>query len=521
MNLFDGLRHQAKLNPSRPAVSCGETKFTYAEFHERVVRLGNALRERGVEKGDRVATLLLNCHRYLELYYATAVIGATIVPLNYRLAAKELEYIMNDSEAGTLFVDDSLLQLIQPVLSSLRSLRHTVFASGAQNVPPGMLAYEALISGASSSLPNMTVEDDDLGGIFYTGGTTGLAKGVMLSHRNIASNAYHMLINLPLGADEAYCHSAPMFHLANGGAMYGNVMNGSKHTFLRLFDPKLFLEAVQRERVTFTVLVPAMINFVINHPEFGKYDISSLRRVVYGASPMPAELLKQAIQKMGCEFVQGYGMTEASPLLTLLYAHEHHTEGPEKLTRRLLSCGREIIGVEVRVVNDDGKDVKPGEIGEVIARGPNIMQGYWKKEAETRAALKDGWYYTADMGTVDEENFLYLVDRKKDMIISGGENVYSTEVENALYTHPAVLEAAVIGVPDEKWGEAVKGIVVLKPGMAATAEELIQHCRSQIAGYKVPKSIEFLSELPKSGAGKILKRDLREKYFVGHTRRIA
>jgi long-chain acyl-CoA synthetase len=241
---------------------------------------------------------------------------------------------------------------------------------------------------------------------------------------------------------------------------------------------------------------------------------------VYGAAPMPVELLKKAMEVIGCDFIQGYGMTEASPLLTILYFEEHHTEGPEKLTRRLLSCGREIIGVEVRIVNEDGQDVKPGEVGEIIARGPNIMQGYWKKEAETEAVLRDGWYYTGDMGTVDDEQYIFLVDRKKDMIITGGENVYSTEVENAIYTHPAVLEAAVIGVPDERWGEAVKGIVVLKPGVAAEAEEIIEHCRDSIAGYKVPKSIEFMEELPKSGAGKILKRDLREKYYEGRDRRI-
>jgi long-chain acyl-CoA synthetase len=236
---------------------------------------------------------------------------------------------------------------------------------------------------------------------------------------------------------------------------------------------------------------------------------------------MPLQLLKEGIKVLGCDFVQGYGMTEASPLLTVLYPEDHHTEGSEKLTKRLLSCGREIIGVEVRVVDDDGHDVRPGEVGEIIDRGPNIMQGYWKKEAETQAVFKQGWYYSGDMGTVDEDNYIFLVDRKKDMIISGGENIYSTEVENAIYTHPAVFEAAVIRVPDEKWGEAVKGIVALKPGADATAVEIIQHCRGQIAAYKVPKSIDFISLLPKSGAGKVLKRDLREKYWKGHERRIS
>lgn len=520
MNLFNSLHHQARLNAASPAISCGQTKYCYEEFHNRVVRLGNALLDLGARKGDRVATLLLNCHRYLELYYATAIVGAIIVPLNYRLAPKELAYIMNDSESETLFVDEALLQLIKPVNSELQTLRRTIFTSGSSETPPGMLHYETLVSNASAVIPQAKTEDNDLAGIFYTGGTTGLAKGVMLSHRNLMINAYHMLINLPLIRGEVYCHAAPMFHLANGGAMYGNTMHGSKHTFIKAFDPKTVMETIQREKVTSIVLVPAMINFVINHPDIGKYDLSSLKRITYGASPMPVELLKKAMKVIGCDFIQGYGMTEASPLLTVLYPEEHHTEGPEHLTRRLLSCGREIIGVEVRIVNEQGEEVKPGEVGEIIARGPNIMQGYWKKEAETEAVLKDGWYYSGDMGTVDEENYIFLVDRKKDMIISGGENIYSTEVENAIYAHPAVLEAAAIGVPDDKWGEAVRGIVVLKPGATATAEEIIQRCRELIAAYKVPKSIEFISELPKSGAGKILKRDLREKYWKGQQRRI-
>jgi long-chain acyl-CoA synthetase len=521
MNLFDGLRHQAKLNPDRPAISCGEIKYSYAEFYERVVRLGNALMDLGVGKGDRVATLLLNCHRYLELYYATALIGAIIVPLNYRLAPKELVYILNDSESETLFVDEDLWEHIQPVCAELDTLKRTCFTGRASDVPFGLQSYEKLINESSARLPDEEIQDSDLAGIFYTGGTTGLAKGVMLSHRNLLSNSHHLLINLPVGKDEVYCHAAPMFHLANGGAMYGNTANGSLHTFLKAFDAGAILELIQKERVTSTVLVPAMINFVLNQPDIAEYDLSSLRRVIYGASPMPSQLLKEAIKVLGCDFVQGYGMTEASPLLTVLYPEDHHIEGSEKLTKRLSSCGREIIGVEVRVVDDDGHDVLPGEVGEIIARGPNIMQGYWKKEAETRAVLQKGWYYSGDMGTVDEDNYIFLVDRKKDMIISGGENIYSTEVENAIYTHPAVFEAAVIGVPDEKWGEAVKGIVVLKPGADATAAEIIQHCRGQIAAYKVPKSIDFISELPKSGAGKVLKRNLREKYWKGHARRIS
>jgi long-chain acyl-CoA synthetase len=274
--------------------------------------------------------------------------------------------------------------------------------------------------------------------------------------------------------------------------------------------------------VTSTVLVPTMINFLINHPDIAKHDLSSLRRITYGASPMPVELLKRAMKVFpGVEFFQGYGQSESSPLLTTLMPEDHVTEGPEQITRRLASCGRPVIGVEVEVVDENDRRVKSGEVGEVVARGPNVMMGYWKRPEETAATLRGGWLRTGDMATIDEDGYIYLVDRKKDMIISGGENVYSTEVENVIYQHPAAREAAVIGVPDDKWGEAVKAIVTLKDGASLTESELIEFCASRLADYKVPKSVEIREgELPKSGAGKILKKELREPYWQGHNRRV-
>src|SRR5439155_12179290 len=294
-----------------------------------------------------------------------------------------------------------------------------------------------------------------------------------------------------------------------------------RHVFNPLFNPLQVLETVQNEKVTATLLVPTMVNAVLNHPDVDRYDISSIRRITYGASPMPVELLKKGLQKWGQVFGQGYGMTETSPLLTALDQWDHIVDGTPEQVRRLSSCGKEVLGVEVRVVNAEGEDVQPGEIGEIIAQGPNVMMGYWRMPEATAAAIVDGWMRTGDLATVDEENYIYIVDRAKDMIISGGENIYSVEVENALYTHPAVLEAAVVGIPHDEWGEAVHAVVVRKPGMSASADELIAHARTLIAGYKVPSSIEFMSEaLPKSGAGKILKRDLREKYWVGRSRRV-
>ncbi len=386
-----------------------------------------------------------------------------------------------------------------------------------------MLNYEDVVSRGTQEKQSVDreMQDNDLAGLFYTGGTTGRAKGVMLSHKNIVSNAYHMIMASSYTGQDTYLHAGPMFHLADTASTFSLTMVGGQHVFIPMFNPVQMLEAIQSERVTSTLLVPTMINALLNHPDVDTYDVSSLRRIAYGGAPMPLELLKKGLQKWGPIFVQAYGMTETAPLLTMLEPSDARVEGTPEQVGRLASCGREALGVEVRVVNMQGEDVESGEIGEIIARGPNIMLGYWRNPEATAAAVVDGWMHTGDLATLDQENFIYIVDRSKDMIISGGENIYTAEVENALYTHPAVLEAAVIGIPHEQWGEIVHAVVVCKPGMSASSDELIVHTRTQIAGYKIPRSIEFRTEaLPKSGAGKILKRDLREKYWAGKSRQV-
>jgi long-chain acyl-CoA synthetase len=344
----------------------------------------------------------------------------------------------------------------------------------------------------------------------------------MLNHRNLWMNAMHTLAARPPEPNIVFMHAGPMFHLATFPAVINVTLIGGAHAILPKFDLNNLMKVIERDRVTSTVLVPTMINFLINHPDIGKHDLSSLRRVTYGASPMPVELLKCAMKVFpGVEFFQGYGQSESSPLLTTLMPEDHVIEGPDEVTRRLSSCGRPVIGVEVEVVDENDFPVKPGEVGEVVARGPNVMMGYWKRPEETAATLRGGWLRTGDMATIDEEGYIYLVDRKKDMIISGGENVYSTEVENIIYQHHSVREAAVIGVPDDKWGEAVKAIVTLKGDASLTESELVQFCASSLADYKVPKSVEIREgELPKSATGKILKKELREPYWQGHNRRI-
>lgn len=520
MNILQALTHAKKVAGSREAMVCGHTRATWNEVDRRTDLLARGLASLGVRRGDRVAALMLNCHRYLELYLACGRMGAVIVPLNIRLARPEVVFILNDSEAKLLVVDKAFAPYATG-RDTFPSVTQIIYSG--DETPEDMLNYEEVLSSGADiqESADQQMGDNDLAGLFYTGGTTGRAKGVMLSHNNVMSNATNVVMAASHTSQDSYLHAAPMFHLADAGAIFALTLVGARHVIIPMFNPVQVLQAIQDEKVTLTVLVPTMINAVLNHSDVDKYDLSSLRNLTYGASPMPTELLKQGLNKWGQILGQGYGMTETAPLLTGLEARDHLPDGTPEQVRRLASCGKEVAGVEVRVVNVQGQDVQPGEVGEIIARGPNVMLGYWRMPEATAAAIVDGWMHTGDLATMDEENYIYIVDRAKDMIISGGENIYSVEVENALYTHPAVLEAAVIGIPHDTWGEAVHAVVVCKPGMSVSEEELIAHARTQIAGYKVPRSVEFLAEaLPKSGAGKILKRDLREKYWAGKSRRV-
>ncbi len=522
MNIAQGLAHAVKVAGNRPAISCGETEYTWSQFAYRTDCLARGLAHLGVQLGDRVAVLMLNCHRYFELYYACARMGAVIVPLNTRLAQPEIDFILTDSEARILIVDQTFTSFASRC-ERFSCVQQVVSTGLTDEASGGMLHYERLVQqgAARRTSADQEVGDDDLYGLFYTGGTTGRAKGVMLSHKNIVSNAMHFIMATGTDERDVYLHTAPMFHLGDLGGAFGAAMQGACHVFLPQFQPVQVLQTIQAKRVTVTMVVPTMINVLLNHPEVDSYDVSSLRTLIYAASPMPVELLKQGLRKWGQIFLQGYGMTETAPILTMLHKQNHILEGTPEQMHRLSSCGKQVLGVEVRVVNAGGEDVQPGEIGEIMARGPNVMLGYWRMPEASAEALKDGWMHTGDLATVDEEHYIYIIDRAKDMIISGGENIYSVEVEQALYMHPAVLEAAVISIPDDKWGEAAHAVVVCKPGMRVSSEELIAHARTQIAGYKVPRSIEFhLEPLPKSGAGKILKRELREPYWFGKSRNV-
>jgi long-chain acyl-CoA synthetase len=522
MILNSTLRRAARYYPENTATTFNDRSQSYSELWSRTQALARALQNLGLGRDDRVAIYLLNCPQFMEVVYACFELGAVVVPLNTRLAADELIFIINDAECRAFITDDALQPASASFKSRLEGIEHYI----AVNAEGEFRDYERLIAEQGDKprdpLPDDDRSEEDLVGLFYTSGTTGVPKGVMLNHRNLWMNAMHTLAARAPEPNPIFLHAAPMFHLATFPAVINNTLVGGSHAILQRFDLKRLMEIIERDRVTSTVLVPTMINLLINHPDFSKHDMSSLRRITYGASPMPVELLKRAMQLLpGVEFFQGYGQSESSPLLTTLMPEDHVVEGPEHVTRRLASCGRPVIGVEVEVVDDNDEPVEPGEVGEVVARGPNVMMGYWKRPEETASALRGGWLRTGDMATIDDAGYIYLVDRKKDMIISGGENVYSTEVENVVYQHPAVREAAVIGVPDEKWGEAVKAIVTLKNGASATESDLIEFCAARLADYKTPKSVEIREgELPKSGAGKIMKKELREPYWQGKTRQI-
>jgi long-chain acyl-CoA synthetase len=473
-------------------------RLTYCEFFQVVENSARKLAALGAANGDRVAVLMLNSPEYLELYYSTAMANVLLVPLNTRWHVNEINFTLSDSGSETLFVDDRFAPLVPEIRRAVPGVKRFVYA-GQGACPEGLLDWRTLEpGGAFRSIRFPEPDEDDVAGLFYTSGTTGGPKGAMLTHRNLYSNAIHSL--LPPGGmfrEGRWLHAAPMFHLADAGAIYALTMCGVTHCFLASFDPVGVMQAIERYRVTELVLVPTMINMVLNHPDFSKYDLSSLERLIYGASPMPLPLLKQAMEKLAnCRFAQGY----------------HRFENSDRPFAPVKSAGKPIMGVEVRVVDNDDRDVPIGQAGEIIARGANVMKGYWKRPEINAEVLRGGWMHTGDYGAFDEEGFLYILDRKKDMIKTGSENVYSPEVESMLCSHPAVLEAAVIGIPDPTWGEAIRGVIVLRPGSALAEAELIAWCRERLTHFKCPSSVVFTDLLPKGGSGKVQKNTLRDLF---------
>lgn len=507
MQLTQSLRWCGSVVPRRTSTICEDRTRTWGETADRVSRLASGLRGLGIGPDDRVVILALNSDRYAEALYAIAWAGAVSVPFNTRWTKYEIDDALEICRPALVFVDGRFAEMA-PSLAE-RGLKVVLLDADGEHSLEGLIA-------ASPEMPDASGSGDDLASIFFTGGTTGRNKGVMLSHTNLMSSVLMLHARAPYSEETRFLFLPPLFHLAAATSLFAMTMVGGTNIFVPGFDPVGTLKAIERHHVSATIVVPTMIGALCETLLSVEADVSSVIRMSYGASAISPALLERAMTAFPrAEFVQGYGQTELSPALTAL-THADHLAG------RLASAGRALPMAELRIVDSDMATVPTGEVGEVIARGPNMMLGYWRQPELTGQAIVDGWLKTGDVGYLDEDGYLYLVDRVKDMIVTGGENVYSAEVENVLMRHPAVLQCAVIGVPDPQWGERVHAVICVREGVAVDAADIAAHCREVIAGYKCPKSFDLRSTpLPLSGVGKVLKGELRKEHWSQQGRNVA
>lgn len=511
MNVTQGLKRSLQQTPHKAAVRYQGKEWTFSELGDRVARLASALQAQGMCDGDLVAMLSLNSSRYLEYFMAVPWGGGVLNPCNIRWSVAEIVYSLNDSQSAILIVDDAFTSMADDIRRLAKTIKVIIYA-GDRETPFGMVSYEDILEAAEPVL-DACLQGNHLAGVFYTGGTTGFPKGVMLTHQNLWSSAISLLAEGLFPQNSVCLHAAPMFHLADLCTLLAQFIRGGTHAVVPSFTPEAVVQSIAQDKVTDTLLVPIMIqrltDYLAANPDVNS---SSLCRILYGASPIPEAVLDRAMEMLpAIQFLQAYGMTELSPLATINPSSSYTGEGRKQGKWR--SAGRAGLCTEINIVDTDGNEVSRGTVGEIIVRGPNVMLGYLNNPEQTATAIKDGWMYTGDGGYMDEDGYLYIVDRIKDMIISGGENVYSAEVENAITQHEAVAMCAVIGIPSESWGETVHAIVVLNPDADITVAALISHCKQLIAGYKCPRSIDFRHELPLSGAGKILKNELRKPFW--------
>lgn len=513
------LRYAEQQYPRKTAVVCGEDRFTYAQLGQRVGRLAGALLGLGVKPGDRVAFLSTNCHRLLEAYYGVLEAGAVLLPLNIRLSPGELAYILNDSGATVLFVEQQLLGLADSFRMEVPAVK--IFCQLDGEPHAGWLTplnYEALLSVAAPFRADIaSIEENSLAELFYTSGTSANPKGVMLTHRNIYLHALHVCLSHDVEKGAIQLHTIPLFHANGWGVTHFLTLLGGTHVMIHRFDPKEVFRLIEKEGAQSCCLVPMMATALVNCPERKNYNLSTLRRVTIGGAASSPTLIREIEQTFGCECYSGYGLTETSPTLSLSSQKSGvNWEGEHRYIGQAMT-GFAMPGVEMRIVDANDNDMPHDgqSVGEIVVRADGVMAGYWGQPDASAEALRGGWFHTGDMATLNEDGYFLIVDRKKDIIVSGGENISSLEVEKILVGHSAVLEACVIPVPDEKWGEVPKALIVLKAGAGATESELIEFCRSRLAHYKCPRSFEFVSNLPKTGTGKILKRDIRKKYWQG------
>ena len=510
----DFLRRPAQLYPDKIAIVDGDLRFTYREFQARVNQLSNALLELGIQQGDRVCMLSPNSHFFLESFYGTSQIGAVLVPLNYRLIAADHEYILNHSGVKAVLADYEYVPVLDEIRAGLPAVEHWIVAQDSGSAPAGWTDWNALIGAASALAPAALERDEnDLVSINYTSGTTARPKGVMLTHRNCYINAYSLIVHLRVDHDDVELWTLPMFHCNGWGGVYALTGMGGTHVVLRAVDAAEIFGLIEREKVTFACMAPTVLRAILDYPDASQHAISTAPRFTVAGAPPPAAFIERLEKELGWTFMQIYGLTETAPLLTI--SKPDHETRPDDWKRRS-RAGVPGIGVEIAVRDEKGEVAQDGvAVGEVCARSNVVFKGYWEQPDETEKAIVDGWFLTGDLAVWDETGSIHIVDRKKDVIISGGENISSPDIEAVLYKHPAVVECAVIGVPHEKWGETPKALVVLGPGQSLAEEELIEFCRGELAHFKCPTSVDFIDELPRTATGKLQKFRLREQYWSG------
>jgi len=514
MNTTDFLSIATSICPDKVAIVFEGKRYTFSQLNDRLNRLANALSNLGVDKGDRVAMLQVNCNQCVETYFATAKLGAIYVPLNFRAKGDELTYMLNSSEANTLFVGERYIDLVNSSRSGLSSVKNFISIESKHD---GMLYYEDMLSSPAEEVVT-EISDDDTTILMYTAGTTGLPKGVMLSHNSFAIYVLENVTPADPELEEGNILTVPLYHVAGIQAMMAAIYGGRTLVMERQFEPVEWMELVEAEKANRAMMVPTMLKQLIEHPDFSKHDLRSLRVITYGAAPMSLEVIKKAVDVFpGVSFINAFGQTETASTITTLGPEDHIIAGTEeereKKLKRLSSIGKPMSDVEMKIVDEEGHQLPVGQVGEIVARGPRVMTGYWKDEEKTEKTIdKEGWVHTSDMGYMDEDGYFFLAGRTTDMIIRAGENISPEEIEAVLHSHPKVEEVAVIGIPDEEWGEQPRAIVVVKQGETATGDEIIEYCRAKMSSFKRPRSVIFVNELPRNPMGKVLKRVLREQY---------
>ena len=506
MVLSEIISRNARRHLNKIALSFEDKRYTFAELNSRVNRLANGLLSLGLKKGDMLAVLADNCPEYAEIFWAGAKTGIVIVPLNCSLGETETSYILDNSEAKAIIVSEDYRSKVNSIRGTLVNISNFI-AIGDEG--EGMRSYQALLDSSPSIEVKEQLDEEGIFCIFFTSGTTGLSKGVIRTHRATVAAAVDAILSFRYVPGDVLLPLWPCYTVGYIWSVMSNSYLGNTFTGIRRFDPQQVFETIEKEKVTVIFITAGALTSLIEYPEAHKYDYSSLGKMIYAGAPLPVAVLRRGIELFGNIFYCGYGSTEAAALPSCLPPEGHIVDGSEREVKRLASCGKETLNAEVRVADEDGKDIAPGKTGEVIWRADYLPKGYWKMPELTAETIRGGFVYTGDLATVDEEGYIYILDRKKDMITSSGHKIYSREIEEVLYYHPAVLEAAVIGMPDKKLGEMVKAVVVLRAGKKASSEEIIEFCRQRLPGYSVPGSVDFLTELPRNPTGKVLKRVLR------------